>query len=142
MSLLIDASLLDKIHKNGETAYPDEGAGFLLGTIAGKYKTIERLFPVQNARQKPDRYNRYLLTPEDFLAAELEAAKKGLEILGVFHSHPDHPNQPSAYDLEWALPHLSYIITSVMQGNATESLSWVLSEDRSKFLSEELLSSD
>lgn len=142
MTLLIDASLLEKIHKNGETAYPDEGAGFLLGTIAGKSKTIERLFPVQNARQKPDRYNRYLLTPEDFLAAELEAAKKGLEILGVFHSHPDHPNRPSAYDLEWALPHLSYIITSVMQGNATESLSWVLSEDRSKFLREDLLSSD
>ncbi len=139
MTIQISSSLLHEIHKHGEAAYPDEGAGLLLGKQAGENKNVVRLLPLENARRSSERHNRYLLTAEDFLKAELAAAEMGLDILGVFHSHPDHPNRPSAFDLEWALPYLSYIITSVMQGKATESLSWVLNEDRSNFLSEKLL---
>jgi proteasome lid subunit RPN8/RPN11 len=139
MTLSINRSLLDKIHQHGETTYPDEGAGLLLGLLTGEYKKVTRLFPLENARHSNERHNRYLLTAEDFLKAEQRAAALGLDILGVFHSHPDHSNQPSNFDLEWALPQLSYIITSVIQGQATESVSWILNEDRTKFLSEPLL---
>jgi proteasome lid subunit RPN8/RPN11 len=139
MTIQISSSLLREIHKHGEAAYPDEGAGLLLGKQTGENKEIVRLLPLENARRSSERHNRYLLTAEDFLKAEFAAAEMGFDILGVFHSHPDHPNRPSAFDLEWALPYLSYIITSVMQGKATESLSWVLNEDRSNFLNEKLL---
>ena len=138
MTLIISRPLLKEIHQHGERAYPDEGAGLFLGLSDGDNKYVTELFPLDNARQASDRHNRYLLTPEDFLKAELKATEMDLVILGVFHSHPDHPNQPSTFDLEWALPHLSYIITSIIQGKASESRSWLLCEDRSKFLSEEL----
>lgn len=138
MTLYLSPTLLKEIHHHGEAAYPDEGAGLLFGLKDGSKKHVVQLFPLENARQASDRYNRYLLTSGDFLKAELKAAEMDLDILGVFHSHPDHPNQPSAFDLEWALPHLSYIITSVIQGEALESRSWLLSEDRATFLSEEI----
>lgn len=138
MTLYLSPTLLKEIHHHGEAAYPDEGAGLLFGLTNGSDKHVVQLFPLENARQASDRHNRYLLTSGDFLKAELKAAEMGLDILGVFHSHPDHPNRPSSFDLEWALPRMSYIITSVIQGKATESLSWLLSEDRSKFLSEEV----
>jgi proteasome lid subunit RPN8/RPN11 len=59
--------------------------------------------------------------------------------LGVFHSHPDHPNRPSEFDREWAMPWLSYIITSVQDGKTVESRSWLLSEDRSQFVEEVIM---
>jgi len=79
-----------------------------------------------------------LITPEDYLKAELEADRLGLSLIGVFHSHPDHPNRPSEFDREWAQPFFSYIITSVQSGKAMESRSWRLTEDRTKFEKEEI----
>ena len=84
------------------------------------------------------RHNRYLITPEDYLKAELAAERLGLGLIGVFHSHPDHPNRPSEYDREWAQPFFSYIITSVEKGKAIESRSWRLMEDRSQFVEEKI----
>src|SRR5512140_2695512 len=127
--LAISHELLDKIHTHGEKAYPEEGAGFLIGSD-GKVETILTL---ENARENGARHNRFLITPEDYLKAEMTADKLGLSLIGVFHSHPDHPNRPSEYDREWAQPFFSYIITTVDQGKAIESRSWRLLEDRSKF---------
>jgi proteasome lid subunit RPN8/RPN11 len=62
----------------------------------------------------------------------------GLDVLGVFHSHPDHPNQPSEFDRQWAWPNFSYLITSVVQGVAVESRSWRLNEDRANFSEEKV----
>ncbi len=129
MTLDISKELLDQIHAHGEKAYPEEGAGFLLGN-EGK---VERILPLENSREDGARHNRFLITPEDYLHAELTADRLGLSLIGVFHSHPDHPNRPSEYDREWAQPFFSYIITSVNQGKAIESRSWRLLEDRSKF---------
>jgi proteasome lid subunit RPN8/RPN11 len=92
--------------------------------------------PLRNAREEAARHNRYLLSPEDYLRGEDEAARLGLEVLGVFHSHPDHPNQPSEFDREWAWPYLSYLITSVWSGRAIESRSWRLDDDRGGFIEE------
>lgn len=139
MSLSVSQDLLAQIHEHGEQAYPDEGAGFLLGASSENgIRAVQAIVPLTNSREAEARHNRYLITPEDYLKAELEADRLGLSLIGVFHSHPDHPNRPSEYDREWAQPFFSYIITSVRSGKAVESRSWRLTEDRSKFEEEEI----
>ena len=133
--LRLSEKLLARIHAHGEQAYPEEGAGFLLGTD-GEERAVTALYPLLNAREDAARKNRYLFTPEDYMKAESEADRLGLSLLGVFHSHPDHPNQPSEFDREWAQPYFSYVITSVRSGKALESRSWRLVEDRSEFREE------
>jgi proteasome lid subunit RPN8/RPN11 len=132
--LAISKELLDQIHAHGEGAYPEEGAGFLIGND-GK---VENILPLDNSREDGARHNRFLIAAEDYLKAELAADRLGLSLIGVFHSHPDHPNRPSEYDREWAQPFFSYIITTVNEGKAIESRSWRLLEDRSKFDEEEI----
>lgn len=137
--LSLSPELLRQIHANGEAAYPEEGAGLMLGVIENGERRVTNLLEFSNAREDTARHNRYLLTPQDYLRGELEAARLGLDVIGVFHSHPDHPNRPSEYDREWAMPFLSYVITSVNSGKAVESRSWLLSEDRSVFTEETLV---
>ncbi len=132
--LAISTDLLEKITAHLEAAYPEEGAGFLLGA-AGEVREIVAL---PNAREDEARHNRYLITPEDYLKAELKAAELGVDLIGVFHSHPDCPNEPSEFDREWAQPFFSYIISRVDNGKAVSHRSWVLTEDRSKYEEEEL----
>lgn len=125
----ISTDLLEKITAHLEAAYPEEGAGFLLGA-AGEVREIVAL---PNARENEARHNRYLITPEDYLKAEMKAAELGVDLIGVFHSHPDCPNEPSEFDREWAQPFFSYIISRVDNGKAVSHRSWVLTEDRSKY---------
>ncbi len=127
--------VLAQIHAHGEQAYPEEGAGFLLGAD-GMERSVQAIFPLSNVREEAARHNRYLFRPEDYLNAEMKAENLGLSLIGVFHSHPDHPNRPSEFDREWAQPFFSYVITSVESGKAVESRSWRLVEDRSKFVEE------
>ena len=141
MTLQIPRKILGEIHAHGEEAYPEEGAGFLIGS-GGETKQVARILPLPNVREDEARHNRYLIAPEDYLKAELMADSLGLSLIGVFHSHPDHPNLPSDFDREWAQPFFSYVITSVEKGRAVESRSWLLREDRSKFEEEEILESD
>ncbi len=135
--LRLSKDLLQEIHAHGEQAYPEEGAGFLLGSD-GTERAIETLLPLSNAREDQARHNRYLITPQDYLKAELEAERLGLSLVGVFHSHPDHPDRPSEYDCDWAQPFFSYVITSVQSGKATGSRSWRLMDDRSGFVEEKI----
>ncbi len=135
MSLNIPANLLAQIHAVLESAYPEEGAGFLLGQD-GQERRVVSIHPLPNDREATARFNRYRITPQDYLKGEMAAEALGLDIVGVFHSHPDHPNRPSEYDREWAQPFFSYLITSVQAGKAAESRSWRLSEDRSAFVEE------
>jgi proteasome lid subunit RPN8/RPN11 len=131
--LELSSILLDQIHAHGAESYPQEGAGFLLGSADGERKRVAAILPLKNAREDSARHNRYLLTAEDYLRAEQVASRQGLDLLGVFHSHPDHASRPSEFDREWAMPWFSYLITSVKQGRAIESKSWLLAEDRSGF---------
>lgn len=133
MNLEISKQILAQIHSHGEACYPEEGAGFLLGSDGGQQRVVSQIFSTENAREDTARHNRYLVTPEGYLKAEITAEQLGLDLIGVFHSHPDHPNRPSEFDREWAQPFFSYIITSINEGKAVESRSWRLSEDRSKF---------
>jgi proteasome lid subunit RPN8/RPN11 len=136
MELKIAAAVLKAIHKHGEDAYPEEGAGLMLGRVNGAEREVSDILPLTNSREDEARHNRYLITAEDMLAGEMEAAKRGLDIVGVFHSHPDHPNRPSEFDRDWALPFFSYIITSINHGQAVASRSWRLPDDRGQFAEE------
>ena len=134
MSLNISNDIIDGINKHVEAAYPEEGAGFLIGDEG----EVKEILALSNAREDEARHNRFLITPEDYLKAELKADSLGLSLIGVFHSHPDCPNIPSEYDREWAQPFFSYIITRVDEGKAVNSRSWRLVEDRSKYEEEEI----
>lgn len=136
--LKISREILERIHKHGESSYPEEGAGLLLGEMIGESSTVYEIIPLTNAREESARHNRYLITPQDMLRGEREAMRLGLDIIGVFHSHPDHPNSPSEFDREWALPNLSYMITSVNKARAIDTRSWVLTNDRNHFLEQEI----
>lgn len=138
MALLIKYEFLNQIHKHAETSYPDEGAGLLLGRLEGDQRIVEHLLELENGREAGARRNRYLIRAEDMLKGEMYAASLGLDVLGVFHSHPDHPNLPSEFDREWALPWFSYLITSVKSGKAESTRSWRLEEDHSNFFEENI----
>ena len=131
--LTIHPDTLSALQSHGEAAYPNEVAGLLLGRAADGHKTVVDILTLPNRWEAEEQYHRFLLTPQDMLRGEAEAGRRGLEVIGVFHSHPDHPAQPSGFDRDWALPWYSYIITSVEKGKAAVSRSWMLKEDRSDY---------
>jgi proteasome lid subunit RPN8/RPN11 len=131
--LVIPPTVLRAIHAHGEAAYPNEGAGLLLGQAADGGKAVVDILPLDNEWEAGEQYHRYLITAEDMLRAEDEAARRGLDVLGIFHSHPDHVAEPSTMDRDWALPWYSYVITSVQKSKAVGSRSWLLRDDRSAF---------
>lgn len=135
MILKISNQLLNQINKHLEEAYPEEGAGFLLGAN----NEVKEILPLSNAREDEARHNRFLITAEDYLKAELKADELDLNLIGVFHSHPDCPNIPSEYDREWAQPYFSYVITRVDNGKSVDHRSWRLVEDRTKYEEEEII---
>jgi proteasome lid subunit RPN8/RPN11 len=139
MSLHIPHDLLERIHLHGEQAYPEEGAGLLLGEFQGEDPLVREILSLVNVSERQARHNRYHLSPQDYLQGEELAEQLGLAVLGVFHSHPDHPNRPSEFDRQWAWPNFSYLITSVVQGQAAESRSWRLDEDRAAFSEEQIV---
>jgi proteasome lid subunit RPN8/RPN11 len=140
MSLMIAQELLESIREHGKRAYPNECCGVLLGRIENSGKAVVKLRPMENAREDSPR-NRYLISPRDLLEAEKAARALGLDIVGVYHSHPDHPARPSEFDREHAFPWYSYIIVSVRRGEPLDLTSWTLRDDRTAFDAEDLNSS-
>jgi proteasome lid subunit RPN8/RPN11 len=132
--LVVPSHLIGQMNSHLEKAYPEEGAGFLVGEKG----EVKEILALSNSREDGARHNRFLFTPEDYLQAEMQAEKLGLDLIGVYHSHPDCPNIPSEYDREWAQPFFSYIITRVDNGQAVSSRSWRLVEDRSRYEEEEI----
>ena len=141
--LLLSSELEAVIKAAGEGAYPDECCGILIGEIDGEgTKTVKRTEPVNNSREDCEKYHRFLITPEDVFHAELTAREAKLELIGFYHSHPDHPASPSEYDRDNALPFYSYVIVSVEKGGAKDTASWELSADRKIFLPEKNITED
>ncbi|HEY9013519.1 MAG TPA: M67 family metallopeptidase, partial [Gemmatimonadales bacterium] len=101
----------------------------VLGGRLHPHRIVERLVPVTNRRT--DDPHRYLISPEDLRQVSVELAGAGLEVLGFYHSHPDHPAEPSRFDQEHAWPWYSYVIVGVSRGLAAELASWRLADDRS-----------
>ncbi|MGF1505174.1 MAG: M67 family metallopeptidase [Chloroflexi bacterium] len=122
-----------------QDAYPNEGAGFLFGRITDEAFIVESVMTLPNTWDEGSQRNRFRLSAEDSLKAELEAGRRGSDVIGVFHSHPDHPAVPSQWDLEWAAwPNFAYLITTVAQGKAERTRAWQLRADRSAFEEDDL----
>ena len=137
----LPASLLDQIRRHGAEAYPEECCGGLFGERRERAVRVCRAERVPNRR--PDRRgNRFSIAPEDYLRLERLADEAGLSLVGIYHSHPDHPAAPSDYDREHALPFFHYLIVAVEAGRPQGITSWVLSEDRGAFEREPLRSDD
>ncbi|HWG37854.1 MAG TPA: M67 family metallopeptidase [Terriglobales bacterium] len=142
MSLEMDARLLREVLQHGEQTYPHECCGLLLGSmLAEGGRRVAAVRRMRNANTASPR-NRFDFDPREHLAAQREAREQGLEIVGFYHSHPDHPARPSQTDLEHAAwPGYSYLIVSIVAGAAAASgtaNSFELAEDRSRFLPEPL----
>jgi proteasome lid subunit RPN8/RPN11 len=137
----ISVECTEKIRAHGVETYPHECCGALLGKDGGggngSAREISDVFPLVNQRQDSPG-NRFAVSPKDVIAAEREAAARGLDVVGWYHSHPDHPARPSEYDREHAWPWYSYIIVSVQGGAAEEMRSWRLLEDRARYLEEDI----
>jgi proteasome lid subunit RPN8/RPN11 len=139
--LTISPDLMAQMHAHLEAGYPHEACGILIGEVANATgaanKVVKDLVLVPNVwsveSENEGLRNRYLISPEDVARADREASKRGLDIVGFFHSHPDHPSRPSETDREFAWPVVSFVIVSVRQGRMASTQSWVLRDDRSGF---------
>ncbi len=118
------ASSVQALIQHLEEAFPNEGVGFMYGTD-GDIREISEVRPVVNSKEG-DQRRRFEVSPKDYLDAENYADEKGLQLLGVYHSHPNHPAKPSEHDLKSAMPFFSYVILSVQEGKAAELTSWQL----------------
>ena len=134
MALIWTSEQRGAVARHGEEGFPDEVCGFLLGTQGDGDKVVREVRPVANVWEETEqRRRRFLIEPRDFLQAEGDARAAGWEILGFYHSHPDHPAEPSETDREAAWPGYSYVIQSVRDRRAAEVRSWVLKDDRSGY---------
>ena len=112
--------------------YPEECCGILLGKVEGDRKSVHDALAIDNSSERL-RTRRFIITPEDYRNAEAFASERGLDVLGFYHSHPDHPARPSQFDLDHAFPRWSYVIIGVERGNPVAMTSWLLLDDRSRF---------
>jgi cysteine synthase B len=133
-ALQLPAEVRAAIQIHGQTAYPEEACGVLLGPRDGIVTTA---LPIENTTNLEKR-RRFLVGPAEYRQAEAHAGALGLTIVGFYHSHPDHPAEPSAFDLGHAWPNISYAIQSVRHGAARELRSWRLRPDRSGYHEETL----
>jgi proteasome lid subunit RPN8/RPN11 len=139
---------------HAESTYPEECCGLLLGHLRGDVKTLVEVLATQNswgddevddfqsiessAQRKSSKRNRFSIAPKVMLQAQKDARDRNLDIIGIFHSHPDHPAVPSEFDRAIAWQQYSYIIVSVQQGKACDLKSWSLNDEH-QFQPEEIL---
>jgi proteasome lid subunit RPN8/RPN11 len=126
--LTITAAVDQAIRAHGQQTYPHECCGALLG----RDDRATDLVALPNTTEEGPR-RRFLVRPLDYQQAERRATELGVELLGFYHSHPDHPARPSQYDLDHAWPTFAYIIVAVAQTVATDMTVWFLKDDRSSF---------
>ena len=148
MGLRIREQEIDAIRRHGARDYPNECCGVLVGEAEEAEKQVREALPLKNLRTDHElaqkllplespgsesEKNRFLIDPREQIRVEKEARARGLEVVGFYHSHPDHPARPSKYDRDHAWPWYSYIILSVEKGEPRDLTSWVLTEDRERF---------
>lgn len=153
MALRLAQAHLNAIQQHGASDYPNECCGALLGIENNGVKEVQDTAALRNIRYDAQRAeallplsapeteserNRFLIDPADLLKVEKDARARGMEVLGYYHSHPDHPARPSEYDRAHAFPWYSYVIIAVEGGKPSLYTSWTLRDDRSQF-DEELI---
>src|SRR5829696_4112082 len=126
--LTIGARIDEAIRAHGHETYPHECCGALIGRDG----VVAEILALPNTTEEGPR-RRFLVRPSDYREAERRASELGAELLGFYHSHPDHPARPSQYDLDHAWPNFAYIIVAVAAGVAGDMTVWFLKDDRSSF---------
>ncbi len=134
MQLVLPQDLHNRIRAHLEASFPNEGGGFLVGTIDGDRRQVTEVHPVENVYATEEQFHRFMAESGAFQRIEDDADVRGLSLLGYYHSHPNHPAIPSEFDRVHAWPFFAYLIVSVREGKATESRIWELTNDRSKFI--------
>lgn len=143
----------EAIAAHAASTYPDECVGLLLGRLEGRNKVVVAVHPAENRWEgqvtladtdnAQSRRDRFYLDPKDYLRADRAAQAQGLDIVGCYHSHPDDMAVPSERDRVGAQgvgggTSFSFLIQSIRSGQAAELTSWLLNEDGSRFIAEEL----
>ena len=137
MAIALTEAVDAAIRAHGRETFPHECCGAMLG----KDGVVREAYALANTTEEGPR-RRFLVRPDDYRVAEKRAREAGLDLLGFYHSHPDHPAKPSQYDLDHAWPSFSYVIVSVMSGEDKLLTSWRLLDDRSAFLEEIVTNGD
>ncbi len=142
ITLWISGYLAEKIRAHSAETYPHECCGALLGRDSevgspDAVREVLSLLPLINRRDDSPR-NRFSVTADDVRAAEKAASEEGFDVVGWYHSHPDHPARPSQYDRDHAWPWYSYMIVSVQNGAPQDMTSWRLNDDRQDFSPERI----
>jgi proteasome lid subunit RPN8/RPN11 len=146
VTLVLSPELRRRVERAAEQAFPEECCGFLIGRVPDAFDRPGRRVVVHEARALPNGWEaasgapgkttRYRIDPRLFMKVERELEGSGRAIVGLYHSHPSVPAWPSPFDLQQALPCLSYWIVCVREGRSQESRSWMRSEDGGSFLEE------
>ena len=133
----ITQAIVDAFISHGENDYPYECCGFILGKFQGDESIGLEYLPASNVKEE-NRERRFLIDPLAYQKAEDEADDRGMSVVSIVHSHPDHPDKPSEFDREHAWPGFSYIIISIQDGKAVSFRSWQLNTDRKFFIEENI----
>lgn len=123
--------------RDAESTHPNECCGFFYGSEDGEFRIVTEVRIAQNTKEG-DQRRRFQISPLDYMKAEQYGDEKGLKLLGIYHSHPEHPAIPSEHDRSQAMPWFSYIILSVYSSKLKDIRSYQLNEDR-QFEEEEIL---
>lgn len=129
MALEISENLIDFINQHAKQTYPYECCGFIYGTDNEDGRTVHHIEKASNSKDG-DQRRRFEISSSEYMHAERQAAHLGYDLIGIYHSHPDHPSEPSEHDRKQAMPFFSYIIVSVRDGEPDTIQSWKLLEDR------------
>ncbi len=135
--LKLTDQVVEAIRIHGEDAFPNECCGFLFGDENG-VRFINLSTRVENSKEG-DQRRRFEISPFDYLKAERFALENNTTLLGIYHSHPDHPAIASEHDLEKALPYFSYVIVSILDGKYADIKSWKLQDEKREFYEEEIV---
>jgi proteasome lid subunit RPN8/RPN11 len=128
MAIALGPGVDGAIRAHGAETFPNECCGALIGRDG----LVSSVYALPNTTEEGPR-RRFLVRPQDYREAEQRATEAGGDLLGFYHSHPDHPARPSQYDLDHAWPNFAYVIVAVAQGTAREMTVWFLKEDRTSF---------
>ena len=139
--LTLSKTLFNEISTHAEAEYPHECCGGLIGTIDGDNKIVTQVVPIENNWEDTGdktKTRRFMITSDDYRQLERKASNENAQLLGFYHSHPDHPPEPSETDLKFAWPFFSYPILSVQKGVRDCMKSYELDLDSNRLVEEGL----
>jgi proteasome lid subunit RPN8/RPN11 len=134
----ISSAVVREVYDHMEASYPYECCGLLIGSSDGATRVAHTSRKCRNLNTERA-HDRYEMDPLCLLQAQREFEASPWDVIGIYHSHPDHPSRPSQTDTDRAWPDWSYIIVSVAKGKVASAQSWVLNEGERRFYEEPLV---